>query len=968
MSAITDIKCALTQKALDAFCSKYHIPDEVHPVLPNQNDTMHERPAGKIGLYTRFFDYANFRLPLSVFLVDVIRHFRINISQLSVIGAAKVSHFEILCRVYEVIPMVGLFRCFYVNSKKNGWMSFSKCSDNAATCYTKPLDSLKNWNDHFFWVDDFACPAPFPWHTAKNVTRAHAPIAADFNAQDYATLVAHPSPFQNFPEAFLYLVGLSRYYPLDEETYPRFLHKNREEMDLFAFIHTPDPTKVKVVERERKEDEPLLLQTTVGRTVPLLPVAPDSAESELEASVDRLFDEGRSGDQTEQGGSAGSGRGADIQLVSAAVDTVVEDVAPVQPKHQRKRKTIVVDAGEASHPPKNLRDDHGTPSRPSVAGKSRYALQMLLAGAVLNPEVGVTTMPTLPFVTASVSTTPEREDGDHADSLVGLNLRTIGTPQRFIISSDPSHHSPDDDSGGADPNTCIFSDLSCSDFLSVTNGSHLDDDRVCREMVDEFAPPKFFASIRGMEHDQLFTEFNVGSARQMSLSVEVRMRAEYNVKERRRLKSVVEKKDELLKARDEEIENLKAQILLKEAEAAEAIRLRAEASNFETVEKSFRDEVNALKERSTILKKEQNALDVKVTDLEASVVGKERELTSLNAQLTSVKSQNDDLVDRVHELEVSSTGLQEKATVYEDCMGQLEKFQDDRIKEVNDKFDKLYADFIEMALHLEERFYPHLLTTIFGRRWLLTHGMELTITKCLHSPEYLYALGAAIGKAIEKGMQDGLSAGITHGTEGRALIDVAAYNPSAEADYISALQHLQNVNFSLLAELRSNKDASVDTLMNILRLEETLAERLGLTESQPHVDQLMVPIHHSPDKVVVGATALSLALDVSNIWVRKIKENIANQRSTLRDVFVPLSEPFSAEVLTGTEGTSDVVPATTDATTTLSITFASASTIAPISIDDYEVVGTDDKADADGNAEPFPNVDDAELNIPHYFV
>ncbi|GJU56538.1 hypothetical protein Tco_1230252 [Tanacetum coccineum] len=76
----------------------------------------------------------------------------------------------------------------------------------------------------------------------------------------------------------------------------------------------------------------------------------------------------------------------------------------------------------------------------------------------------------------------------------------------------------------------------------------------------------FFAFVRGMEHDQLFTEFNVGAARQMSLSAEVRMRAEYNVKERRR-----------------------------EAEAAKAIRLRAEASNFEAIEKSLRDETNALR-------------------------------------------------------------------------------------------------------------------------------------------------------------------------------------------------------------------------------------------------------------------------------------------------------------------------------------------------------------------------------------
>ncbi|GJV72075.1 hypothetical protein Tco_1492070 [Tanacetum coccineum] len=422
-------------------------------------------------------------------------------------------------------------------------------------------------------------------------------------------------------------------------------------------------------------------------------------------------------------------------------------------------------------------------------------------------------------------------------------------------------------------------------------------------MVNEFAPLKFFASIHGMEHDQLFTEFNVGAARQMYLSAEVR---------------------------EEEIENLKAHLLLKEAKAAEAIRLRAEASNFKAVEKSLWDETNALKECNVILKKERNALDMKVTDLEASAVGKERELTDLNALITSVKSQNDNLMDRVHELETSSSGLQEKVIVYENCMEQFGKFQDDQMEVVNDKFDKLYTDFVEMALHLEENFYPHLHTTIFGRKWLLTQGMELAIIKCLNSPEYLSALGAAISKAIKKGTQDRLSGGITHGKEGRVFTDVAAHNPSAE----------------------SNKDASIETVMDSLCLEDPLAEKLGLNELQPNVDQLMVPIHHSSDK------------EVSSIRVRKIWENIPNQRSTLRDVFVPLAKPFSAAVLTGTEGTSDTADATVDPNMALSTTFASAISIDPISIDDYEVVGADDQAVADENATPFPNVDDAELNIP----
>ncbi|GKB19937.1 hypothetical protein Tco_0853860 [Tanacetum coccineum] len=753
----------------------------------------------------------------------------------------------------------------------------------------------------FFWVDEFACLARFPWHTAKNVTRDPAPVADDFNAQDYATLVAHPSLFWKFLEEFLCLVGLSRHYTLDEETYPSFVDKDGEDMDIFAFIRTTDPTKVKVAKRERREDEPWLLETTVGRTIPLLPIAPDCGESELDASVDKLFDEGGSDTQVEQGHSVGGGDGQDtvIQSVTVTTNTVAEDVIPLQPRNQRKRKTIISDAGGPSHPPKRLREDHGTPSRASISGKSRSTIQQLLlelcrmlrfvissdssqhtSAIITEAEVDSFVRPSIPVITVATIVTST------ADPTVVVKEKVV-KPSLFAADSSSA--------GGADPNVGIFLDLIGSGFLSVTNGSYLDDGRVCHEMVDEFAPPKFFASVRGIEHDQLFTEFNVGASRQMSLGAEVRMRAEYNIKEKRRLRSAVDEKDELPKVREREIENLKAQLLLKEAEATKAIRFCAEASKFEAVEKSLQVEVEALKEHNTTLV------------------------------------------------------LQEKVTVYEDYMSQLERFQDEKMKVVNDKFDKLYTDFIEITLHLEERFYPHLLTTIADRRWLPTYDMELAVAKCLNSSEYLSALGAAIGKAIEKGMQDGLAVGITHGKEGRVLADVAAYNPSAE-------------------------DSSVETLMNILRLEETLAKRLGLNKSLPHVDQLMDLVHHSPDQTIVGETALSLSLDVSHIRVQKIRENIANHRSALCDVFIPLDEPFSAVALEGTGGTSKTVPAIADTTTTLSTTLASASTIIPIFVDDYDVVGTDNQAAVNenvandnatgGDVNPFPKVDDAELNVP----
>nr|GEW91643.1 putative transposase (putative), gypsy type [Tanacetum cinerariifolium] len=621
-------------------------------------------------------------------------------------------------------------------------------------------------------------------------------------------------------------------------------------MDLLSFTCTTDPTKVRIGERQREEDEPKLLETTVERVVPLLPVAPDRSFGELKASVEKLFSEGKSGEQAKQGDSASGDHDVGIDVLA---ETSVEGVAPAQLKRQKKQKTKLL--------------------MPS-------SIQRLLDGAMQNAEVKGGVIPNLPFVSSSVSTTPAREGGDHTELLAGANLRAIGAPQRFVISSDSSDHSgvniaeaevdsvvrtsvpiimiattttttPTVDpaaiakeklvgssvfgedshsADGSDPLLGGFFDCSGSDFLiggirtviepdsnlqkvyvpqwNATNRFCVDDSGVCREMVDEFAPLKFFASVREMDHDQLFTEFNVRAARQISLSAEVKMRAEYNIKERRRLNYVVEEKDSLLKSRCEEIKSLKAQLLVKEMKATEAVHLRAEASKFAIVEKSLRDETQVLKERNATLEKEKN-LDVVVT---------------------SVKLHNDSLADQVHKLEASFVGLQEKVTVYEDCMSQLEKFQDEKMEEVNEKFDKLCADFLDMALHLEEKFYPYLLTTISRRQWLLTHDMELAIAKCLNSTKYLCALGATIGKAIEKGMQEGLSAGITHGAEGRKLTDVAAYNPSAETDYLSALQRLQSVNFSLITELKANKDASVETIMNLLRLEDALAEKLGFVK------------------------------------------------------------------------------------------------------------------------------------------
>nr|GEV40966.1 hypothetical protein [Tanacetum cinerariifolium] len=407
-------------------------------------------------------------------------------------------------------------------------------------------------------------------------------------------------------------------------------------MDLLSFIRTADPTKVRVAERQHVENEPRLLESTFGRT--------------------------------------------DIQPIVATTDTIVEDVAPLQPRRQRKRKTIVVDASGHSHPPKKLREDYGALGGPSTTGKSRSAVQSLFTEAVLNAEAKGEPIPTLPFVTSLVSATPKCEDKSPADFVIGLNLRTIGAPQRFVISSDstPAIAIVTTVTAAVDADTTADRVPVLPSLFGVGSSSSGRTDSV----------PGGFSDVSG-------SDFLIGGIR-----------------------TVVDPDSDLQKVYVPQWSATNG-FGLDDSQAAEAIRLWAEVFKLEAAEKSFQGEVGVLKDHSATLEREKNELSVKVTDLLASVKIRDQEVADLDVQVTAINLHNDNLVDQVHELEISSVGLQEKVDAYEYFIGQLKEFQ-----------DKKYM-------------------------------------RCLNSTKYLSALGAAISKSVEKGMQEGLYAGIIYGAEDR---------------------------------------------------------------------------------------------------------------------------------------------------------------------------------------------------------
>ncbi|GJR56911.1 hypothetical protein Tco_1499073 [Tanacetum coccineum] len=127
--------------------------------------------------------------------------------------------------------------------------------------------------------------------------------------------------------------------------------------------------------------------------------------------------------------------------------------------------------------------------------------------------------------------------------------------------------------------------------------------------------------------------------------------------------------------------------------------------------------------------------------------------------------------------------------MYEGSLKQLEEFQDSLMGPFRTRLAEIDADFTRCCMRFQENFHPHLLNVVAGRRWLLTHGIK--------------------------------------------LLD----------DFNSAIRDLRDLNFPLLQELFDKKDASTWDIMDLLRLDDAVAETLGLNwEPTLRIVSMMNPL------------------------------------------------------------------------------------------------------------------------------
>nr|GEX77906.1 hypothetical protein [Tanacetum cinerariifolium] len=148
----------------------------------------------------------------------------------------------------------------------------------------------------------------------------------------------------------------------------------------------------------------------------------------------------------------------------------------------------------------------------------------------------------------------------------------------------------------------------------------------------------------------------------------------------------------------------------------------------------------------------------------------------LEAEMNTKKAAEDKSAGLSQELE----NMQKLKATFEEFKRQQDDWVEQRCAEMNAHLDALSIDF-------DEELYPHMLTAIAGRRWVIGRGLRLAVMKCDESLELRQAFADFVSAGIAKGLSESLRHGLEHGHAQLRLESIEAYDPEAKAKFVAAL-------------------------------------------------------------------------------------------------------------------------------------------------------------------------------------
>ncbi|KAM0063042.1 hypothetical protein Hdeb2414_s0003g00086501 [Helianthus debilis subsp. tardiflorus] len=113
-----------TKAQFDTLMTTVQMPQEYGAIYPHEGDTGADAPAGYVTMCADFFVDGNLRLPLTVFVTEVLEWHKLHISQKS--PFSMIRNFEYTFRALGMEPTVGDFRQFYQLTVHTGFFSFSQ--------------------------------------------------------------------------------------------------------------------------------------------------------------------------------------------------------------------------------------------------------------------------------------------------------------------------------------------------------------------------------------------------------------------------------------------------------------------------------------------------------------------------------------------------------------------------------------------------------------------------------------------------------------------------------------------------------------------------------------------------------------------------------------------------------------------------------------------------------------------------
>ncbi|GJU74297.1 hypothetical protein Tco_1265702 [Tanacetum coccineum] len=229
--------------------------------------------------------------------------------------------------------------------------------------------------------------------------------------------------------------------------------------------------------------------------------------------------------------------------------------------------------------------------------------------------------------------------------------------------------------------------------------------------------------------------------------------------------------------------------------------------------------------------------------VEANSAELTRELESLRAKFTDLQVNNNQLFQQVSTLQAQVTDEEQIKAIFEE----FKKCKDDKVEqrcaEMDARLDALSIDF-------DEELYPHMLTAIAGRRWVIGHGLCLAVMKCAESTDLRQAFANVVSAGIAKGMSEGLKHGVEHGKSQFDLEVIWLSDLRGDAKYVAALHALKDLEYPLIDHLDKLKDAPIDLIMASLHLESDVGEETPqrIRELHPSSSQLKILVRAEKKK------------------------------------------------------------------------------------------------------------------------